>query len=140
MPLRSFMVRRSLLSRRKPRPSRMKRWLSVRACTSLPPAGLSFEHAMDHPTIELPWGRVLELPTIALPGGYSFQITRFMVMEVIAAGLILLIMLPLARHVAKRHAISGEAKLLHHAFNPALQNPSYWDEVLGKLDQGEAIE
>jgi len=44
------------------------------------------------------------------------------------------------RHVAKRHATSGEAKLLHHAFNPALQNPSYWDEVLGKLDQGEAIE
>ena len=44
------------------------------------------------------------------------------------------------RHTAKRHATSGEAKLLHHAFNPAIENPSYWDEVLGKLDEGEAID
>ena len=44
------------------------------------------------------------------------------------------------RHTARRHATSGEAKLLHHAFNPALENPSYWDEVLGKLDEGEAID
>ena len=44
------------------------------------------------------------------------------------------------RHTAKRHALSGEAKLLHHAFNPALENPSYWDAVLDKLDEGEAIE
>jgi hypothetical protein len=44
------------------------------------------------------------------------------------------------RHTARRHAMSGEARLLHHAFNPALQNPSYWDEVLDKLDEGEAIE
>ena len=44
------------------------------------------------------------------------------------------------RHAAKRHALSGEAKLLNHAFNPALENPSYWDRVLDKLDEGEAIE
>jgi len=41
------------------------------------------------------------------------------------------------RHAARRHAISGEAKLLHHAFNPAIENPAYWDEVLDKLDEGE---
>jgi hypothetical protein len=44
------------------------------------------------------------------------------------------------RHAAKRHALSGEARLLHHAFNPALENPSYWDAVLDKLDDGEPIE
>ena len=44
------------------------------------------------------------------------------------------------RHAAKRQATSGEAKLLHHAFNPALRNPSYWDDVLGRLDEGETIE
>ncbi|HEY2159202.1 MAG TPA: hypothetical protein VGH33_26480, partial [Isosphaeraceae bacterium] len=56
------------------------------------------EHAMDHPTVELPWGKVVALPDILLPGGYHFQITRFMVMEVVAAVLIILIMIPLARH------------------------------------------
>jgi F-type H+-transporting ATPase subunit a len=68
------------------------------------------EHAMDHPTLELPWGRagrVVPLPDIVLPGGIHFQVTRFMVMEVIAAGLILLIMVPLARHVAKRAVSRG---------------------------------
>ena len=64
------------------------------------------EHAMDHPTIELPWGRVLELPSIPL-GGFEFQLTRFMVMEVVAAVLIILIMVPLARHASKRHVSKG---------------------------------
>ena len=67
------------------------------------------EHAMDHPTIELPWGRVVELPVIHLASrcGFHFQITRFMVMEVVAAALIILIMVPLARHAAKRPVSRG---------------------------------
>ena len=67
------------------------------------------EHAMDHPTIELPWGRggtVVELPFINL-GPVHFQLTRFMVMEVLAAGLIVLVMVPLARHVARRPVSRG---------------------------------
>jgi hypothetical protein len=43
------------------------------------------------------------------------------------------------RPLAKQHALSGEARLLHHAFNPALENPSYWETVLDRLDEGEAI-
>jgi F-type H+-transporting ATPase subunit a len=65
---------------------------------------------MDHPTFELPWGRagkVVALPDIPLPGGYHFQITRFMVLELIVAGLMLLIFLPLARHVARRPVSRG---------------------------------
>lgn len=64
------------------------------------------EHAMDHRTIELPWGRVVDLPVIDL-GLFQFQLTRFMVMEVVAAVLIILVMVPLARHAAKRHVSRG---------------------------------
>jgi F-type H+-transporting ATPase subunit a len=67
------------------------------------------EHAMDHPTLELPWGKagkVIPLPEYDL-FGYHFQVTRFMVMEVIAAGLILLIMIPLARHATRRAVSRG---------------------------------
>jgi F-type H+-transporting ATPase subunit a len=69
------------------------------------------EHAMDHPTIELPWGRVFHLPKIhtgiPIDGFRDFQLTRFMVMEVLAAALIILIMVPLARHVAKHPVSKG---------------------------------
>lgn len=52
-------------------------------------------------------------------GLFDFQITRFMVMELIAAGLILAIMIPLARHIARRPVTRGvflnsfEAMLLY---------------------------
>ncbi len=68
------------------------------------------EHAMDHPTLEIPWGwggKVVELPVIELPLFGPLQITRFMVMEVIVAALIILIMIPLARHIAKRPVTRG---------------------------------
>jgi F-type H+-transporting ATPase subunit a len=65
------------------------------------------EHAMDHPTLELPWGKVVALPEYVLPGGYHFQLTRFMVMEVVVAVLVILIMVPLARHAAKRQVSRG---------------------------------
>ena len=66
-------------------------------------------HAMDHPTLEIPWGmggKVIELPVIDL-GFYQLQITRFMVMEVVAAALIILIMVPLSRHISKRAVTKG---------------------------------
>src|ERR1700733_12710318 len=60
------------------------------------------EHAMDHPTIDLPWGSVIHIPSIL-----GLQITRFMVMELIAAGLIVAIFIPLARHIAKQPVTRG---------------------------------
>ena len=69
---------------------------------------------MDHATLELPWGfggRVIDLPRIhtgiPIDGFRDFQITRFMVMEVVAAFLIVVIMVPLARHVARRPVSRG---------------------------------
>src|SRR5262245_54129347 len=53
-------------------------------------------HVVDHDTLELPW-----LGEYSLPNIQGFQITRFMVMEVVAACLIVAIIIPLARHIAK---------------------------------------
>jgi F-type H+-transporting ATPase subunit a len=61
------------------------------------------DHVVDHPTLEIPGG----LGEIALPNLGGFQITRFMVMEVIAAVLILVIVIPLARHVARNKVTRG---------------------------------
>ena len=52
-------------------------------------------HVVDHPTIDIPWWssptyeKTIELPVIPLPIVGDFQITRFMVMEVIAGVLML---------------------------------------------------
>jgi F-type H+-transporting ATPase subunit a len=63
-------------------------------------------HVQDHPTIEIPWWtpptyeKVIHLPSIG-----ELQITRFMVMEVIAGALMLLVLVPLVRYIA-RHPVS----------------------------------
>ncbi len=65
-------------------------------------------HVIDHTTLELPWWRSpsyelkVELPNI---GG--FQITRFMVMEVIAAVLIVAIIVPVVRHICRSYVSRG---------------------------------
>lgn len=69
------------------------------------------DHVVDHPTIEFPWADV-ELPMIG-----DFQITRFMVMEVVAALLIIAIIVPLARHIAKQAVTRGP---LFNAFEAIL--------------------
>jgi F-type H+-transporting ATPase subunit a len=66
-------------------------------------------HVIDHDTITLPWWnppsaankdhqfeRVFDLPQIA-----GFQITHFMLMELIAAVLLVLILVPVVRHIAR---------------------------------------
>lgn len=66
-------------------------------------------HVVDHPTLELPhwvfpYVKEIELPSFP---GLGFQITRFMVTEIIAALLVMLVVIPLARHVAKRQVSRG---------------------------------
>jgi F-type H+-transporting ATPase subunit a len=66
------------------------------------------DHVVDHSSLELPWfsgpnyERIITLPNI---GG--FQITRFMVMEVIAAALLIAILIPVARHIARNPVSRG---------------------------------
>jgi F-type H+-transporting ATPase subunit a len=75
-------------------------------------------HVVDHPTLELPrlwlpWRDAAEdwrFPhawEIHLPQIGGIQITRFMVTELIAAILVVLVIVPLARHVARRHVSHG---------------------------------
>jgi F-type H+-transporting ATPase subunit a len=67
-------------------------------------------HVVDHPTLELPWWTPptyewkIELPMIP---GTQIQITRFMVMELIAAALMVLILVPVARHISSRAVSRG---------------------------------
>jgi F-type H+-transporting ATPase subunit a len=59
-------------------------------------------HVIDHPTIELPWWNHpiyeyrIDLPEIA-----GIQITRLMVMELLAAVLMIVVLVPVARHIAR---------------------------------------
>jgi len=64
------------------------------------------EHVVDATFLELPWAGNIALPKIPL-GAFDFQITRFMVMESVAALLIMAVMIPLARHVARRPVTRG---------------------------------
>ncbi len=59
-------------------------------------------HVVDHPSLEFP-GIEIHLGSI---GG--IQITRFMVMEVVAAVLIAAIVIPLSRHAAKNRVTRGK--------------------------------
>ena len=60
-------------------------------------------HVVDHNNLELPWFGEVALPDIL----GVFQVTRFMVMEVVAACLIILVIVPLVRHVAKNPVTHG---------------------------------
>jgi F-type H+-transporting ATPase subunit a len=62
-------------------------------------------HVVDHPTVELPhwqkpYGVELDLPSLL-----GVQVTRFMLMELLAAVLVAAVIIPLARHAA-RHPVS----------------------------------
>ena len=60
------------------------------------------DHVVDHNTIELPWGQVIELPMIG-----PFQLTRYMVMEVIASVIVILIATFYSRQMRKNHVTKG---------------------------------
>jgi len=69
-------------------------------------------HLVDHPTLELPfWSHPyaweIHLPTIHLPRIGDIQITRFMVTELIAAALMLIILPRIARRTAREPVARG---------------------------------
>ena len=61
-----------------------------------------FAHVKDAKAFHLPLGKEVDLPMI-----FGLQITKFMVLELIAALLMLLIFIPLARRMAKGGAPRG---------------------------------
>jgi F-type H+-transporting ATPase subunit a len=65
-------------------------------------------HVIDHPTIELPsWSPPSFETVIHLPSYGDFQITRFMVMEVIAGALMIAVLIPVVRHIARTYVSRG---------------------------------
>jgi len=61
------------------------------------------DHVIDHPFLELPgWGTEIPLPKLL-----GIQVTRFMVMEVLAALLVIAVVVPLARHVKANKVTRG---------------------------------
>jgi F-type H+-transporting ATPase subunit a len=69
-------------------------------------------HVQDHPTFEIPWWsppfeKTIELRPIWLPFVGEFQITRFMVVELIAGALMLLVLIPVVRHIARKPVSRG---------------------------------
>ena len=70
--------------------------------------GGPLSHVLDHNTLDLPWWSPpsFEL-TIVLPKVFGVQVTRFMVMEVIAAVLVIAVMIPVARHMIRSHITRG---------------------------------
>lgn len=78
------------------------------------------DHVIDHNTLDIPggfFGGHIDLPNI---GG--FQITRFMVMEVVAAVLIAVIVIPLARHVARNRVTHGKLMNMFEALVSFVRN------------------
>ena len=64
-------------------------------------------HVVDHPTLEFPYWVSPYVKEVELPSLAGLQLTRFMVTEVIAAVLVILIVVPLARHIAKEPVTRG---------------------------------
>jgi len=66
------------------------------------------EHVLDHHELELPWVTPprFELK-IPLPQIFGLQITRFMVMELVVALLVIVVMVPVVRHIARNYVSRG---------------------------------
>ena len=65
-------------------------------------------HVVDHPTLELPhWRPPTYMLEVELPELYGLQITRFMVTELIAAALMLLVLPLVVSHIKKSHVSRG---------------------------------
>jgi F-type H+-transporting ATPase subunit a len=64
-------------------------------------------HVVDHPTLELPHWRFPYGVEIDLPNLFGQQVTRFMLMEVVAAVVVAAVVIPLARHAARNPVSRG---------------------------------
>ena len=71
------------------------------------------DHVVDHPSLEVPWFTgphyelVFNLPSMYIPGLGEVRITRFMLMELVAAVLLMFIMIPVVRHISRQPVSRG---------------------------------
>jgi F-type H+-transporting ATPase subunit a len=64
-------------------------------------------HVLDNTRIEIPWWSSNYTYEIQLPSIAGIQITRFMVMELIAAALVVAVLVPVVRHIARNPVSRG---------------------------------
>jgi len=64
-------------------------------------------HVVDHNSLELPHWNFPYSWEIRLPNVAGFQVTRFMMTELLAAVLIAVVVIPLARHAARQQVTRG---------------------------------
>ncbi|HWU41195.1 MAG TPA: F0F1 ATP synthase subunit A, partial [Candidatus Acidoferrum sp.] len=66
------------------------------------------EHVLDHQELEIPWVTPprFELK-IHLPQVFGLQITRFMVMELVAAVLVIVVVVPVVQHISRNYVSRG---------------------------------
>jgi F-type H+-transporting ATPase subunit a len=65
-------------------------------------------HVLDHDTLEIPWPSPPSFEwQIHLPRILGFQITRFMFMELVAAILVVLVMVPVVSHIRRNQVSRG---------------------------------
>jgi F-type H+-transporting ATPase subunit a len=74
------------------------------------------DHVLDHPTIEVPWYSLPKMVREFELGSFlGIQITRFMVMELVAAILMLLILIPVVRHIVRNPVSRGRVPNMFEA-------------------------
>jgi F-type H+-transporting ATPase subunit a len=66
-----------------------------------------FHHVYDFDHLELPFGGRIDLPLLFEGTAYEFQITKFMVLQVVAAVIVLLIYRGLAKRIQSGQTVSG---------------------------------
>ncbi len=62
----------------------------------------TFHHVRDFPHFELPWGKHLDLPSL-----FGFQITKFMLLQLVAVTILFFIFRGLARRAAGGQVVTG---------------------------------
>ncbi len=68
------------------------------------------EHVLDNHELEIPWVTPPKFElTIPLPHIFNVQITRFMVMELIAALLVIAVIVPVVRHISRNPISRGRS-------------------------------
>ncbi len=90
-------------------------------------------HVLDHNTLEVPIvGREIALPNIL-----GFQVTRFMVMELIVALLMIAILIPLARRVGRSQVTRGRFWNLFEAIVLFIRDGIARPAIDGATDHGD---